>query len=406
MSTFDGLIREISGISVDRFDGENLNSKAFFLSHCHTDHMKGLQTLTFQNYIIQTNKFLYLSAISSVILRALVPNISSQIKELPLERISTVEVENGTEISVTCIPAGHCPGSVMFLFETEKTRILYTGDYRIHASDIKLFKCFYDAFGNVKTIDKIYLDTTFFLDSHFTFPTRDESLSELCRVISSWLSQDPENCVKLDVRAKYGYEYVFREIYNTFKMPVHIDEEKFKFYSVIPEMDKCVTTSAAKTQIHNCYFEQFDVCYGCNLQKVRFIKLSAFRWANVDFKNGITEVDENGVFYICYSTHASYEEGLALLELLKPNEVHMCVERPNDPVTTLNIRKLIDAKLKSIKNANTLGTPTKNLSNKLFQVEEFKFESSFTKRTRMVSDIGSSPKKVSRTCNILDSPPR
>lgn len=32
--------------------------------------------------------------------------------------------------SVTAISAGHCPGSVMFLFEQENRRILYTGDFR------------------------------------------------------------------------------------------------------------------------------------------------------------------------------------------------------------------------------------------------------------------------------------
>lgn len=32
--------------------------------------------------------------------------------------------------SVIAIPAGHCPGSVMFLFEQSNQRILYTGDFR------------------------------------------------------------------------------------------------------------------------------------------------------------------------------------------------------------------------------------------------------------------------------------
>lgn len=32
--------------------------------------------------------------------------------------------------TVTSIPAGHCPGSVMFMFETIGKRVLYTGDFR------------------------------------------------------------------------------------------------------------------------------------------------------------------------------------------------------------------------------------------------------------------------------------
>lgn len=41
MSTFDGIIHEFPGIAIDRF--EVLSSRLFFLSHCHWDHMKGLQ---------------------------------------------------------------------------------------------------------------------------------------------------------------------------------------------------------------------------------------------------------------------------------------------------------------------------------------------------------------------------
>lgn len=35
-----------------------------------------------------------------------------------------------TCFSVTAIPAGHCPGSVMFLFEQNFKHALYTGDFR------------------------------------------------------------------------------------------------------------------------------------------------------------------------------------------------------------------------------------------------------------------------------------
>lgn len=42
MSCFEGLMKEYTFASIDRFDGKNLSSRIYFLSHCHTDHMVGL----------------------------------------------------------------------------------------------------------------------------------------------------------------------------------------------------------------------------------------------------------------------------------------------------------------------------------------------------------------------------
>ncbi|CAG9760697.1 unnamed protein product [Ceutorhynchus assimilis] len=399
MSTFDGIIREITGISVDRFDGKNLYSSAFFLSHCHADHMKGLLAVGFQEKLISENRFLYLSSLSAIILRKLVPNISTQIKELPLEQISSISVENNN-ISVTCIPAGHCPGSVMFLFETKQVNILCTGDFRIDPEDITKFKCFYDTFGKVKPINTIYLDTTFFMKSYSFLPTREESLSELCKIISKWISLNPENCIKLDVRAKYGYEYVFKEIYENFKMPVHVDEEKYSFYSIIPELEYCVTKDGSKTQIHNCRFDQKDICDDSNKDKMRIIKLSALRWRDEDLVSGISQIDNDGIFYVCYSTHASYEEGLALINLLKPKNIHICVDWLNDPDASATIKKLVENETKKVNNiagSNTVESP------KLFNVVHP--EKGNSSRQNEIF-IESPRNKIARTDSILDSPPR
>ena len=42
MSEFAGPISEFPEISIDRFNGENLKSAVYFLSHGHTDQMVGL----------------------------------------------------------------------------------------------------------------------------------------------------------------------------------------------------------------------------------------------------------------------------------------------------------------------------------------------------------------------------
>ncbi len=45
MSIFPGTFTGLPGVSCDRFSGANVNSDQFFLSHCHSDHMVGLDSL-------------------------------------------------------------------------------------------------------------------------------------------------------------------------------------------------------------------------------------------------------------------------------------------------------------------------------------------------------------------------
>lgn len=70
MSTFSGQLKEIQDVSIDRFDGNNLKSKLFFLSHCHTDHMVGLDNPD------GLPGPLYLSPVSAVIVRQQYPSIT------------------------------------------------------------------------------------------------------------------------------------------------------------------------------------------------------------------------------------------------------------------------------------------------------------------------------------------
>lgn len=92
MSTFGGRIPELPYVSVDRFDGDNDRaSAAFFLSHCHTDHMVGLADLQRPEEDVPAEQDetsgedlrpLYLTAVSAVIVRGLFPRL--RLNLLPL----------------------------------------------------------------------------------------------------------------------------------------------------------------------------------------------------------------------------------------------------------------------------------------------------------------------------------
>nr|XP_045375865.1 protein artemis [Camelus bactrianus] len=139
MSSFEGQMAEYPTISIDRFDRENLRARAYFLSHCHKDHMKGLRAPTLKRRLECSLKvYLYCSPVTKELL---LTNPKYRFWE---KRIISIEIETPTQISlvdeasgekeeivVTLLPAGHCPGSVMFLFQGNNGTVLYTGDFRL-----------------------------------------------------------------------------------------------------------------------------------------------------------------------------------------------------------------------------------------------------------------------------------
>ena len=69
MSCFGGQMKVYKEISIDRFDGYNLNASAFFLSHCHSDHMVGLESEILKNKLqTQRSVYLYTSEVTKVLL--------------------------------------------------------------------------------------------------------------------------------------------------------------------------------------------------------------------------------------------------------------------------------------------------------------------------------------------------
>lgn len=77
MSTFSGFLDGIDdNVSVDRFTEFNLRSKVFFLSHCHMDHMIGLNDITPEAPLPGP---LYLSEVSQIIIQRRYPAIKNMI---------------------------------------------------------------------------------------------------------------------------------------------------------------------------------------------------------------------------------------------------------------------------------------------------------------------------------------
>ena len=189
-------------ICVDAFRyGAVEGCKAYFLSHFHSDHYVGL-TSTWSNGPI------YCSKVTANLVRQQLRVDPKYV--VPLEFEETVEVPNTKGVKVTMIPANHCPGSSLYLFEKtvgKKTngeprlqRVLHCGDFRAcrkHIEHPLLMPNVQDAVsGKTKEqkIDVCYLDTTY-LNPKYAFPSQENVIracADMCVSLSKHTVDDSD----------------------------------------------------------------------------------------------------------------------------------------------------------------------------------------------------------------------
>ncbi|KAF2146433.1 uncharacterized protein K452DRAFT_282605 [Aplosporella prunicola CBS 121167] len=166
-------------ICVDAFRyGAVKGCNAYFLSHFHSDHYVGL-TASWKHGPIYCSK--------------VTANLVLQQLRVDPKWVVALDWEQETEVpgtggaNVTMIPANHCPGSSLFLFEkaigsgkNPKTqRILHCGDFRACRAHIEhplLRPDVMDAVSGKtrqQKIDVCYLDTTY-LDPKYAFPSQED----------------------------------------------------------------------------------------------------------------------------------------------------------------------------------------------------------------------------------------
>ncbi|KAG5956409.1 hypothetical protein E4U58_006622 [Claviceps cyperi] len=185
-------------ICVDAFRyGAVKGCKAYFLSHFHSDHYIGLTANWMHGPI-------YCSKVTGSLVKKQLRTAAKWVVELDFEKCYDIPGTGGA--TVTMIPANHCPGSSLFLFQkpAEKgssrrhgKRILHCGDFRACPAHIKhplLQPDIRDmATGKLghQVIDICYLDTTY-LNPKYSFPPQNDVI-KACADLCASLSPNPQS---------------------------------------------------------------------------------------------------------------------------------------------------------------------------------------------------------------------
>lgn len=182
-------------ICVDAFRyGAVQGCNAYFLSHFHSDHYIGLTSSWCHGPI-------YCSHVTANLVRRQLRVDSKWVVDLEFEK--KTEVPNTQGVDVTMIPANHCPGSSLFLFEKvvgkgkipKLQRVLHCGDFRACPAHIQHPKLRPDITDLVtkrtvgqQKLDVCYLDTTY-LTPKYAFPSQEEVI-KACGDMCISLSKD------------------------------------------------------------------------------------------------------------------------------------------------------------------------------------------------------------------------
>ncbi|KAE9984313.1 hypothetical protein BLS_002627 [Venturia inaequalis] len=180
-------------IAVDAFRyGAVEGSKAYFLSHFHSDHYIGLTSTWCHGPI-------YCSRVTGNLVRQQLRVDPKWVVDLEFEEEREIPGTDGAH--VTMISANHCPGSSLFLFEKalnknkpEKVqRVLHCGDFRACQAHLEHpllrpdVQCKISGKMKEQKIDVCYLDTTY-LNPKYAFPPQKEVISacsEMCVSLNS-----------------------------------------------------------------------------------------------------------------------------------------------------------------------------------------------------------------------------
>ncbi|KAJ4982224.1 hypothetical protein NE237_033061 [Protea cynaroides] len=336
-------------VNVDRWSEQ---SQAYFLTHLHADHTKGLSS--------KWNKGpLFCSPVTAKLFPLKFPGFDLAlltVLEIGIPHsLSFVSPSTGLEIlvHVTAIDAHHCPGAVMFLFRGDFGCILYTGDFRWEATSERANlgkNMLLNALRGDK-VDFLYLDNTY-CNPLYSFPPREFVAQQVIDVIAS----HPEHDIIIGINT-LGKEELLVQISRALKIKIWVWPERLQTMHLLGFHDIFTTdTSLSRVRAVPCYSFSIDTLEGLNtIRPTIGIMPSGLPWVRpiegnkdplaslpscYDTRNKVSadvEAHANGsqlnekpcyalrfhryIYTLPYSDHSCYHEIQEFIQFVQPSNI-------------------------------------------------------------------------------------
>jgi len=199
-----------------RVDDFSKGALVYFLTHAHTDHLRGLRDTWREGRI-------YCTEVTKQLILLKYPGLNERLfRVLSVGETKLIVLNESYSLCVTVLDAYHCAGSCMFLFESKHFgRVLHTGDFRYEV-DKPLPNILLE--NEESTPACVYLDNTYGLRSSPKNPTRAEVKDILMEVLKLY----PSTTRFVFCMHGLGKEELLVEAAKTLKSRVIVDEERME----------------------------------------------------------------------------------------------------------------------------------------------------------------------------------
>ena len=270
--------------------------------------------------------------VSAALLSALPLSVHLTPNLIPLDSDNEITLNVSSEgdethtLTVALIPAGHCPGSVMFLLVSKEKSVLFTGDFRWQVGHTKRMNHLFDNLqeADVHNFGNIYIDTTFCKTYSNFILCRESCLSAIFQAMSAWLCSFQNNLVHFYNKTRYCYEFLMKELAIRFNTKVHVSLCQYQLYKLLPSIQNWLNLDGESTKIHFCKPSSATAnlklpCKpGIPSQEVlKIIPTAMFFTKNEIKPERLVKAVSERTIRCCYSSHSSADEIIDFLSSLQ-----------------------------------------------------------------------------------------